>query len=265
MRWSSISFASLRASSTGWTWVRNARPKTPSKSASIFCSMFRSTVTGGVLPRRRVYRASAWLNRPCATARGHRGPPAALSLSRKSARVCARTVPKRASLASALRKPSRLHGQREIRDQPGKDEGKRSGLPGRRAACPREAGPRRPRSRGRLDASQTGARRPPRRGSAPRFPARGSTEPLPERSATPSGCSLPAIPSGGSRLPPAERDDRPVDAGDDGPRQHRGERMRRAPHRPGHVQDRERHDPQRRSERERSALRRGARAARRPR
>src|SRR5512133_1362507 len=50
MRWSSISFASLRASSTGWTWVRNARPKTPSKSASIFCSMFRSTVTGEVLP-----------------------------------------------------------------------------------------------------------------------------------------------------------------------------------------------------------------------
>jgi hypothetical protein len=30
--------------------VRNARPKTPSKSASIFCSMFRSTVTGGFYP-----------------------------------------------------------------------------------------------------------------------------------------------------------------------------------------------------------------------
>ena len=50
MRWSSISFASFRASSTGWTLVRNARPKTPSKSASIFCSMFRSTVTGGFYP-----------------------------------------------------------------------------------------------------------------------------------------------------------------------------------------------------------------------
>ena len=32
-RCSSISFASLRASSTGWTFVRKARPKTPSKSA----------------------------------------------------------------------------------------------------------------------------------------------------------------------------------------------------------------------------------------
>ena len=42
--------ASFRASSTGWTLVRNARPKTPSKSASIFCSMFRSTVTGGFYP-----------------------------------------------------------------------------------------------------------------------------------------------------------------------------------------------------------------------
>src|SRR5919197_1354511 len=47
MRWSSISFASLRASSTGWTFVRKARPKTPSKSASIFCSSVRRTIAAG--------------------------------------------------------------------------------------------------------------------------------------------------------------------------------------------------------------------------
>src|SRR5438105_1932431 len=51
-RWSSISFASLRASSTGWTFVRKARPKTPSKSASIFCSIDRSTMVARLgLPR----------------------------------------------------------------------------------------------------------------------------------------------------------------------------------------------------------------------
>ncbi len=45
-RWSSISFTSLRASSMGWTWVRKARPKTPSKRPSIFDSMVRSTAMG---------------------------------------------------------------------------------------------------------------------------------------------------------------------------------------------------------------------------
>ena len=44
--WSSISFASFRASSTGWTFVRNARPKTPSRSASIFCSIALRTNAG---------------------------------------------------------------------------------------------------------------------------------------------------------------------------------------------------------------------------
>ena len=44
MRCSSISLASLRASSTGWTCVRKARPKTPSKRPSILCSMVRSTL-----------------------------------------------------------------------------------------------------------------------------------------------------------------------------------------------------------------------------
>src|SRR4051794_30843310 len=41
--WSSISLTSLRASSTGWTCVLKARPKTPSKRPSIFCSIVRST------------------------------------------------------------------------------------------------------------------------------------------------------------------------------------------------------------------------------
>jgi hypothetical protein len=44
--WSSISFVSLRASSTGWTFVRNARPKTPSNNASIFCSIALRTNAG---------------------------------------------------------------------------------------------------------------------------------------------------------------------------------------------------------------------------
>src|ERR687883_31974 len=47
-RWSSISLTSFRASSTGCTFVRNARPKTPSNRDSIFASMFLSTVTAGV-------------------------------------------------------------------------------------------------------------------------------------------------------------------------------------------------------------------------
>src|SRR5436190_2215592 len=51
-RFSSISFASLRASSTGWTLVRKARPKTPSKSRSSLCSIARSTWLN--LPRRVV-------------------------------------------------------------------------------------------------------------------------------------------------------------------------------------------------------------------
>src|SRR5205814_1664170 len=42
-RCSSISFASLRASSTGWTLVLKARPKTPSKRRSSLCSIARST------------------------------------------------------------------------------------------------------------------------------------------------------------------------------------------------------------------------------
>src|SRR5260221_12179565 len=42
-RFSSISFASLRASSTGWTFARKARPKTPSKIRSSLCSIARST------------------------------------------------------------------------------------------------------------------------------------------------------------------------------------------------------------------------------
>src|ERR671934_404334 len=50
-RWSSISLTSLRASSTGWTWVRNARPKTPSNRPSIRCSMFLRTLIAGLCPR----------------------------------------------------------------------------------------------------------------------------------------------------------------------------------------------------------------------
>src|SRR3954447_14249212 len=51
-RCSSISLTSLRASSTGWTFVRNARPNTPSKSDSSFVSMLRRTdIGGGVVPR----------------------------------------------------------------------------------------------------------------------------------------------------------------------------------------------------------------------
>ena len=50
MRWSSISVTSLRASSTGWTFVLKARPNRPSKRPSIFCSMLRSTFTAGVSP-----------------------------------------------------------------------------------------------------------------------------------------------------------------------------------------------------------------------
>src|SRR6185369_5780328 len=49
-RWSSISLASLRASSTGWTFVLKARPKMPSKRDSIFCSIARRTM-GRELPR----------------------------------------------------------------------------------------------------------------------------------------------------------------------------------------------------------------------
>src|SRR5215475_13166844 len=59
MRWSSISFASLRASSTGWTWVRNARPKTPSNSASILPSMLLSTLTAAFCPARTLVRGRA--------------------------------------------------------------------------------------------------------------------------------------------------------------------------------------------------------------
>src|SRR5919106_1501148 len=44
VRCSSISFASFRASSTGWTCVRKARPNIPSKRPSIFCSMPRRTL-----------------------------------------------------------------------------------------------------------------------------------------------------------------------------------------------------------------------------
>src|SRR4029079_3660633 len=47
---SSISFASLRASSTGCTCERNARPNTPSTSDSMRCSMLRRTLMGGIWP-----------------------------------------------------------------------------------------------------------------------------------------------------------------------------------------------------------------------
>ena len=46
VRWSSISLASFRANSTGCTLVRKARPKIPSKRASILCSSARRTMTG---------------------------------------------------------------------------------------------------------------------------------------------------------------------------------------------------------------------------
>src|SRR5581483_1439549 len=49
-RWSSISLTSLRASSTGWTFVLKARPNRPSNRLSIFCSIVRSTFTAGVSP-----------------------------------------------------------------------------------------------------------------------------------------------------------------------------------------------------------------------
>src|SRR5438552_961650 len=48
-RWSSISLTSFRASSTGWTFVLKARPKTPSNRDSILSSMFLSTLITGVL------------------------------------------------------------------------------------------------------------------------------------------------------------------------------------------------------------------------
>src|SRR5439155_385855 len=48
-RWSSISLTSFRASSTGWTFVLKARPKTPSNRDSILSSMFLSTLIAGVL------------------------------------------------------------------------------------------------------------------------------------------------------------------------------------------------------------------------
>ena len=44
LRCSSISFTSLRASSTGCTFERNARPKTPSNRDSSFDSIVRSTL-----------------------------------------------------------------------------------------------------------------------------------------------------------------------------------------------------------------------------
>ena len=44
LRWSSISFTSFRASSTGWTFDRNARPNTPSKRDSSFDSMLLETL-----------------------------------------------------------------------------------------------------------------------------------------------------------------------------------------------------------------------------
>src|SRR5438067_5650377 len=52
-RCSSISFASLRASSTGWTFVRKARPKTPSKTRSSLCSIPRSIRTPLRVPPRQ--------------------------------------------------------------------------------------------------------------------------------------------------------------------------------------------------------------------
>src|SRR5712692_2696476 len=48
--WSSISLTSLRASSTGWTFDLKARPKMPSKTASIFCSIVRRTLTASGFP-----------------------------------------------------------------------------------------------------------------------------------------------------------------------------------------------------------------------
>src|SRR4051794_31261520 len=56
VRWSSISLASLRASSTGCTFVRNARPNTPSKSASIFCSIALRTMSPRRFPPRIILR-----------------------------------------------------------------------------------------------------------------------------------------------------------------------------------------------------------------
>src|SRR5437588_10641625 len=51
VRWSSISFASLRASATDATLVREARPKMPSNRASILCSIARRTIWAGDVPR----------------------------------------------------------------------------------------------------------------------------------------------------------------------------------------------------------------------
>src|SRR4051794_41895333 len=45
---SSISRASLRAISTGRTWVRNTRPNVPSTRSAILLSRFLSTLIGGV-------------------------------------------------------------------------------------------------------------------------------------------------------------------------------------------------------------------------
>src|SRR5918996_2633000 len=65
VRWSSISLASFRASSIGWTCVRNARPKTPSKRPSIFDSIVRNTLmwTGYTPPRRLASDSGG--ERPC--------------------------------------------------------------------------------------------------------------------------------------------------------------------------------------------------------
>ena len=47
LRWSSISLTSFRASSTGWTFERKARPNTPSKRDSSFDSRLRNTLIQG--------------------------------------------------------------------------------------------------------------------------------------------------------------------------------------------------------------------------
>ena len=227
MRWSSISLASLRASSTGWTWVRNARPKTPSKSASIFCSMFRSTVTAEGLPRGRFYPAPAARIR--CLGRGRRGPPTAFSLSAKLARVSFRTVPIVRRSRLHLRTLAGHERQRDVDRPAAEHERKRAR---RRCGDERrgEHGAREHRDR------QVGAadgERNERRGRSPGSAASSPSAGVPSSHCqtacrTASGCSLPAIPRDGddSRR---ERHRRAVDRRYGAREQDRGTRLQRAP------------------------------------
>src|SRR6266545_8133356 len=127
MRWSSISLASFRASSTGCTWVRNARPKTPSKSDSSFDSMFRSTFTGEGLSTPSASLASVYA--PKSMCRS--GPPRTTHRFQPiretrtcQCQNCAESVPRGRLLASA----AALDGDEGAGRPAGDDERQRRSL-----------------------------------------------------------------------------------------------------------------------------------------